>query len=98
MDYYFDLTYYISDSDNSLKELTITTSDPEHIRVSPDNHLGIILNYPKSMLGITIKVTITVSDGLLSANKAINVLVIPEYPPELVQPLPDIVFNEDKGP
>jgi PKD repeat protein len=96
MDYYFDLSFYISDSDNSDEELTITTSDPAHIRLSPNNHLGIILNYPKSMLGITIKVEITVSDGLLTTNKTIRVLVIPEYPPELVQPLPDIIFNEDE--
>ncbi|WP_455391522.1 PKD domain-containing protein [[Eubacterium] cellulosolvens] len=96
MDYYFDLSYYISDSDNEDYELTLTTSDPTHIRLNPNNHLGIVLNYPRSMLGITSRVILTVSDGLLQVDKTISVLVIPEYPPELVQPLPDIIFNEDE--
>jgi hypothetical protein len=96
MDYYFDMSYYISDIDNSPIELSISTSDPEHIRISSDNHFAIILNYPKSMLGITTNVVITVFDGLLKATQNISVLVIPEYPPELIKKLPSISFNEDE--
>ena len=95
LDYHFDLAYYISDSDNSLLELTLASSDKEHIRISPMNHLGIILNYPKSMLGSTINVRITVSDGMLETTKMISVTVIEEYPPELIRKLPDVTFNED---
>jgi PKD repeat protein len=99
MDYTFDLSYYIHDSDNNASELTLTTSDPEHIRISPipDDHLSIILNYPKSMLGITSNVVVTVSDGLLTASSNLSVLVIPEYPPELIKKIPDITFNEDES-
>ncbi len=96
MDYYFDLAYYISDSDNSLIELKLKTSDPKHIRISPSNNLGIILNYPKSMLNNTTRVKITVSDGMLSTSGYVNVTVIEAFPPELIQKLPDITFDEDE--
>jgi hypothetical protein len=97
LDYNFDISYYIADSDNSLSELTLTSSDKEHIRINPLNHLGIILNYPKSMLGTTINVRMTVSDGNLETTKMISVTVIEEYPPELIQKLPDVTFNEDES-
>jgi len=95
MDYNFDVSYYIWDIDNSPSELTLTTSDPKHIRINPNNHLALILYYPKSLLGITTKVKLTVSDGQLETSKTISVYVIAEYPPELVQKMPDITFNED---
>jgi hypothetical protein len=96
MDYYFDTSFYITDSDNELWELTLRTSDPEHIQISPNNNLGIILNYPKSLLGITSEVILMVSDGMLETSKMITVTVIPEYPPELIKKLPDVSFNEDE--
>jgi PKD repeat protein len=97
LDYYFDLSYYIYDSDNELEDLILTYTDKDHIRTSNINNLGIILKYPKSMLGITTDVVITVSDGQLSVTKTISVTVIPEYPPELIKHLPDISFNEDEN-
>jgi PKD repeat protein len=96
MDYYFDVSYYISDRDNSFDELTLTTSEKEYIRISEKNHLGIVLNYPRFLFGITSQVKLTVSDGHLEANKTIRVTVIEEYPPELVRKMPDITFNEDE--
>ncbi|MCK5559120.1 MAG: hypothetical protein KAJ51_00945, partial [Thermoplasmata archaeon] len=96
MDYYFDISYYISDNDHKLSELTLKVSDNDHIRISPQNNLGIILNYPKVMLGNTTQVLLTVSDGLIETSKTISVTVIEGFPPELIQKLPDIVFNEDE--
>jgi hypothetical protein len=96
MDYYFDVSYYISDPDNTFDELTLTTSEKEYIRISEKNHLGIILNYPRFKFGTTSQVELTVSDGQIKANKTILVTVIEEYPPELVQKMPDITFNEDE--
>ena len=96
MDYYFDLAFYISDPDNELSELTLTTSDPEHIRISPENNLGMVLKYPKVLLGTTSRVKLTVSDGILDASKNVLVTVISGYPPELVDNIPDISFNEDE--
>ena len=95
-DYYFDLSYYVKDRDNELWELTLTTSDPGHIRISPENNLGLILNYPKLLLGTTSRVTLTVSDGQLQTSIRTNVTVIEEYPPELVKKLPDVTFKEDE--
>jgi hypothetical protein len=96
MDYYFDLSYYISDNDHKQSELTLKVSDNDHIRISPQNNLGIILNYPKVMLGNTTQVLLTVSDGLIETSKTISVTVIEGFPPELIQKLPDIIFNEDE--
>ena len=96
MDYYFDVSYYISDPDNTMDELTLTTSEKEYIRISEKNHLGIILNYPRFLFGTISQVELIVSDGHLEANKTIQVTVIEEYPPELLQKMPDITFNEDE--
>jgi hypothetical protein len=96
LDYHFDVSYYISDDDNELYELTLTTSDSNHIRINPENNLGIIVKYPKSMLGITTKVVLTVSDGTFMVSKPIYITVMSEYPPELIKRLPDVSFNEDE--
>jgi PKD repeat protein len=96
LEYNFDVSYYISDDDNELYELILTTSDPKHIKVNPENNLGIIVKYPKSMLGITTKVVLTVSDGTFMVSKPIYITVMNEYPPELIKRLPDVSFNEDE--
>ncbi len=94
--YSFDISYYISDSDNELYELILTTSDPNHISIDPDNNLGILIKYPKNMLGITTKVVLTVSDEIFDVSKSIFITVMNQYPPELIKKLPDASFNEDE--
>jgi hypothetical protein len=95
-DYRFDLTPYIHDNDNSSEELKIKLSDPEHIRLGISNNLVIILNYPIDFLGQSVVVRITVSDGLDSSFQEITIKVTEDFPPELISPLPDIVFLEDE--
>jgi PKD repeat protein len=96
VDYRFDLTPYINDNDNSTDELKIIVSDPQHIRLDIRNNMVIILNYPGEFLGDTLSVRITVTDGLDSAFQEISVTITEDFPPELITPLPDIVFLEDE--
>ncbi|MGM0510357.1 MAG: Ig-like domain-containing protein [Thermoplasmatota archaeon] len=95
--YTFDLAWYISDPDNSLDELTITTSDDEHVTVEGTD---LIMEYPEVMGGLsapyTVSLSVTVSDGVDSTFQVTSVKVGYNYPPELVVPLHDIAFYEDE--
>jgi hypothetical protein len=94
--YTFDLSWYITDSDNLHSELSISTSESiSNIWVQPQNDLGIVVNYPESMLGMTIPVTIYVSDGIESGSQEIQIAVTDDHPPELKYNLPDVSFDED---
>ncbi len=94
--YNFDLAPYIRDEDNSSDELMVWTSDSAHIWESPENNLGIVMNYPQSMLGETLRVTIWVTDNIGTDFQVINVTISEDYPPEKLRPLPDVSFNEDE--
>jgi PKD repeat protein len=95
-DYRFDLTPYIHDNDNTTNELTIIPSDPEHIRLDVRNNMVIILNYPEEFLDQKIPVRFTVFDGLDSGFQEVTVTITEDFPPELLSPIPDIVFLEDQ--
>lgn len=96
--YTFDLRWYISDSDNSIDELTISTSDPDYITVDKTK---LIMNYPADYESLSIPYTIPlsvyVSDGIDSAFRVTSLTVGEDYPPELVIPLHDVTFYEDEG-
>jgi hypothetical protein len=94
--YNFDLTPYIEDEDTPLDQLVVWTSDSQHIWTSPANDLGLVMNYPQSMLGQTVLVTIWVTDGTDTDFQVVNVTILDDYPPEKVNPLPDVSFNEDE--
>ena len=94
-DYEFNLASYIHDKDNKTDQLRILTSDLEHIRFYENDHMLMVLNYPESMNGMTVRVTITVTDGIGSDTQVINITITDDYPPELVTNLPDIEFEED---
>jgi hypothetical protein len=94
--YNFDLTPYIEDVDNTTDELTVFTSDGAHIWISPINNLGLVMNYPQSMLNETVQVTIWVTDGIGTGFDVVNVTISTDYPPEKLRPLPDVSFNEDE--
>ncbi|MCK5560047.1 MAG: PKD domain-containing protein [Thermoplasmata archaeon] len=94
-DYEFDLTSYIHDKDNDTSDLRVYTSDLDHIRFDDNSPMQIIVHYPLSMLGMTVPVTITVTDGIGSNAQVISITVSDDHPPELWNPLPDIEFEED---
>jgi hypothetical protein len=90
----FDLAPYIADPDNALDTLTISTNDT-HIAVIGAT---ISLLYPRSMNGLTVPVTITVSDGELMASYVITVTISDDSPPRAKDPPygpPDHSFLED---
>ncbi len=92
--YTFDLRWYISDSDNEIEELDISTSDPENVTVE-----GTTLHmlYPKKSYEYTVPLTIYVSDGIDTTFEPTTVKVGDDYPPEVLKPLPDISFKEDES-
>jgi hypothetical protein len=94
-DYKFDLAAYIEDKDNITDELSIFSSDINHVRFNDLSPTEMIINYPQSMLGTTVPVSIFVSDGIESDMQIINITVSDDYPPEVHTPLPDIEFYED---
>jgi hypothetical protein len=94
--YPFDLTPYIHDIDNLTSDLQVWTSEStDFITIQQDNNLGIIVNYPASMSGLSIPVTIYVSDGFEMDSYDITINVTDNFPPELVNTLPDVYFSED---
>jgi predicted RNA-binding Zn-ribbon protein involved in translation (DUF1610 family) len=94
--YPFDLTPYIHDLDNVTSDLLIWTSEStDHITVQQKNNLGIIVNYPESKNGLSFPVTIYVSDGFEMDSYEITINVTDNFPPELVNTLPDVYFSED---
>ena len=94
--YNFDLSPYINDEDTPLDQLTVLTSDSAHIWTNPLNNLGLVMNYPQSMLGQTVPVTIWVSDGNATDFQVINITILDDYPPEKLHLLPDVSFDEDE--
>ncbi len=94
--YAFDLSPYIYDGDNLTSELIVWTSEStDYIWLQQNNNLGIVVNYPKSLNGTTIPVTIHVSDGMETTSQQILISVTSDFSPELLNELPDISFNED---
>ncbi len=94
--YTFNLEPYISDVDNDLAELVVTTSNPNNVTV---NGHKITLVYPEYWAGnpypYSVPLTIWVSDGTNSSFQVVMVTVGDNYPPEVLDPLPDLTFNED---
>jgi hypothetical protein len=97
-DYIFDVSPYIYDEDDSLEKITLTTSEPDHIRISEIDHLTIILNYPyRQDIPYTDTVTLTVSDGSASDFQIITVFVKDNYPPISKKPFPVLNLYEDRA-
>jgi hypothetical protein len=93
--YTFDLEPYIHDIDNSISELTITTSDPMHIFFNYSKNTLMELHYPQSMMGQTVVVRISVSDNTSQDYQDINVTVMDNWPPEIMAPIPNRMIYED---
>jgi hypothetical protein len=96
--YTFDLYWYISDKDNTMEELTITTSHPDNVRV---NGSKLILFFPEYWEGerypYDVPLTIYVSDGIYNVSQAVTVRVSDNYPPDILNPLDDLFLLEDEA-
>ncbi|MCK4267021.1 MAG: hypothetical protein KAX31_07045, partial [Thermoplasmata archaeon] len=65
-------------------------------RIDSANNLAMILNYSQEFVGQPpLVLNITVSDGLGSDWDTITVRVTEDFPPEVVQELPNVIMDED---
>jgi hypothetical protein len=94
--YKLDLAWYISDKDNTLEELIISTSNPDNVTV---NGSIITLLYPETWDGQSIPYTealvIYVSDGFYNITYALTITVGDNFPPDILEPLDDLYMFED---
>jgi predicted regulator of Ras-like GTPase activity (Roadblock/LC7/MglB family) len=91
--YDFDLLPYVSDPDDDVNDLVVTTDSPGQVTV---RGLVLTLLYPSSFpLDVPIPLTVTVSDGIDSVFRSTTVTVTNNYPPRLIKTLPDVSFPED---
>jgi hypothetical protein len=94
----FDLFWYISDNDNDIEELVISTSNPEYVSVE-----GTVLTllYPEFREGqqapYNVPLTVIVSDGIDQVFRNTTVTVGDDYPPIMIKDLHDHFFNEDES-
>ncbi|MGQ0796645.1 MAG: DNRLRE domain-containing protein [Methanobacteriota archaeon] len=95
--YAFDLTPYVSDPDNNLDEITITTSLPE---ITVQGHVMTML-FPQVRGALTapytLPLTIWANDGIDTTFRVTTVTISDDFPPELRNgtELPDVTFFED---
>ncbi|HKZ89365.1 MAG TPA: DNRLRE domain-containing protein [Thermoplasmata archaeon] len=96
--YVFNLAPHISDPDNDITQLTITTSIPGNITVQ-----GTVLQmlFPQVLGALTapytLPLTIRVSDGIDTTFFPTSVSVTDDYPPQLNgTEIPDVTFFEDE--
>jgi len=95
LDYHFDLRPYIFDPDNGKDELILSSSNEAFYRTDSFLPTVMVLHYPESFKNMSVPLTITVSDGELSDSQTIQVKVSDNYPPIIVESLPDVTFHED---
>jgi len=89
--YEFNYLLYIHDVDTPLSALVINTSDPIHTTVTGFN---VTYVYPKSMVGETVYVILTIWDGNRESSDVIAVWITDDWVPNLVTPLPDVYLDE----
>jgi parallel beta-helix repeat protein len=93
LSYTFNYAPYISDIDNSMVELIISTNDPDHTSIA--GHLITYL-YPASMIDEQVLVTLTLSDGQDSVSEIILINITEASIPILREAMPDIIMYEDE--
>ncbi|UCE36269.1 MAG: DUF2341 domain-containing protein [Thermoplasmata archaeon] len=94
----WDYTFYVHDVETSKDSLILTTSEPTSDSgngYAVVDGLKVTFHYPQSMVGKTIYVTLTLSDGTDFTQTVITVNVTSDWVPELVNELPDVVLEEN---
>lgn len=94
----WDYTFYVHDVDTPVENLVISTSEPTSDlgRGYADvNGLEVTFHYPESRVNEAIRVTLTISDGIDSAQTIISINVTTNWPPELTSKLPDVILGEN---
>jgi hypothetical protein len=96
--YTIDLGWYISDKDNSLEELIISTSNPDNVTV---NGSTLTLVYPEfwdsQTIPYTVPLVIYVDDGFYNITYTMTITVSDNFPPDILAPLDDLYMFEDSS-
>lgn len=101
--YWLDLRLYVSDPDNGLNELTISTSNPANATYVSIPYPHLELRYPAKLGGgayagpYDVSVQLHVADpGGLQADRSFTIRVSDNYPPVLTRIPPEVIgFLED---
>jgi hypothetical protein len=92
--YLFSLLPYVSDRDDGIENLQIST-DSDYITVNPQDNMLLQIDFPSDMIGYDEVVTVFISDGLDSNSTEMLIHITDELIPELVNNLPNLFFAED---
>jgi hypothetical protein len=87
-----DLSQFITDEDTPLSKMIVTTDNPGFVSV---DGVRLNLSFPVEMVGQTVDVLVTISDGLASDSAILTVQITINNPPILKVPFPDVEFEED---
>ncbi|UCE36268.1 MAG: DUF2341 domain-containing protein [Thermoplasmata archaeon] len=94
----WDYTFYVHDVETPIENLILTTS--ESTSDSGDGYvevdgLKVTFHYPQNMVGQSVLVTLTLSDGTDTTQTMVRVNVTSDWVPELVSQLPDVILEEN---
>jgi hypothetical protein len=89
--YEFNYILYINDVDTPMSKLVLNSSDSTHTSVHDFN---VSYNYPKSMLGDTEYVILTIWDGDKESSDVVAVWITDDWVPNLIKPLPNVYLDE----
>ena len=92
--YTFDYSNYISDIESPDEDLILTIQEPQGQKYTKVTGLNVTYNYPKSMLGKKVTITLKVSDGEAYENEMLDVSITDNHAPVLKMPFPNLIMSE----
>jgi hypothetical protein len=92
--YSFNYAPYIKDIETPTDDLIISTFETTTSSYTVVNGLNVSFNYPESMVGRELYVTIIVSDGIGEGKEIIKVTVTDDWVPKVIEKLPDVILYE----
>jgi hypothetical protein len=95
--YNFDYSDYIFDLESTDSDLILEIIEPKDQGYTDVDGMNVTFNYPKSMFGKEIQLTLSVSDGEASAEEIFKVSVTDNHAPVLIKPFPDITLFEGES-
>jgi hypothetical protein len=95
--YNFDYSNYIFDLETSDSDLILSLIEPDDQSYTSVNGMNVTFNYPKSMFGKEVQITLAVSDGEASSEEIFTLSVTDNHAPVLIKPFPDITLFEGES-
>ncbi len=95
--YIFDYSNYIQDIESLDEELTLSVKEPQDQKFTSVNGLNVTYNYPDRMLGQSIIVTLSVSDGQATVEEDLKVSITDNHAPILIKKFPELKIYEGES-